>query len=662
MKKYKRILGMIFLCVLLMIVVGTVFGWELFPKKGVERDVVVKENVFVITEDMESFLTEVTGDALVFNKDVGCSEGDVLVAGISDVAPDGFIRKVISISEINGMFKYKTEYAVLTDVFEEAHIIKTFAVTKEEVRDIDDINNGVMSLKMISSGDVIAQSLGFGDLSNMNHQNMSSAKIKSSKNGLGIILELDEEIGNSLKVNGKVEVNTYLELKIDIEHGEIDFGMAVHTNTSGELFVGCQEELFDKDDKDDFNGEYEKELIKKSLPNIQFAIGPVPVVITNDFKLTTEISTQLEGQIGTTVGVNTERVSGFEYSSKSGTIREINEKKYLDKGMEWKTEAKASGELEAGVYAHLITKLYGSTGTDLSLGIAGSIEGELGLGVGENFSQPLYGNLKLSISPKVSGKIVVTVPIVDYNLVETEILKVSLPAFWEKEWAVPNPMLLAMKNGDFSAFAGNYIATPENQDVYGGGQKLNPLKLEKDGSISGGGSYYREKFYPTTKPIAVKENEDGTYKCTLDENSYYIIYPVGVMEENEYAIENQAYLRDVVYIRCFVYDYDGEGLDVTYYSDVIENIVVDYEGDDWISVNDITAKIGEKFISGTGIEYEVIGTEQNEESGRMRIIFKSKDDKKWMVTNLPAWEWDRRTGIWYYEIWEYKSSPNYKAD
>lgn len=440
MKKTKIIL--IILCIIL---VGVLLATSIFLiRNHNEADdnnkIIVKDNVNIITTKDELQPLDVTDDSIIFNYDPGYEVGDIVVAGIIDAAPNGFIRRITDVSIESEDYCYATEYAVLTEVFEEAHIIKTFAVTDEEVRDVEEIDNNVMSLNLSSTADdAIVQSLVYAENKNVNVIQTSETKIKPSENGLGVVVELSENVGENLEISGQVEVNTYFELKIDIEDGEIEFGMAIHTDTSGELFVGIQEELFNKDDKDNFNGEYEKEIISKALPNIQFAIGPVPVVITNDFELSAEISAQLEGQIGTTVGVDAQRVSGFEYSSKTNEVKEINEKEYLSDGMGWKTEASASGSLEAGIYAHLVTKLYGSSGTDLAVGIAGDLSGKLAAGIDDKFEPIVYGKLSLSIGPKASGKIVVTTPVIDYELLETEILKVTLPAFWEKEWETPGP-------------------------------------------------------------------------------------------------------------------------------------------------------------------------------------------------------------------------------
>ena len=291
------------------------------------------------------------------------------------------------------------------------------------------------------------------------------------------------------------------------------------------------------------------------------------------------------------------------------------------------------------------------------MGIAGNVEGELALS--DNEASTLYGNLLLSIVPQVRGKIVVTIPVIDYSLIETELMKVSLPSFWEKDWKVLDPILEAMKKGDFSYFAGTYVATPEANDSAGGGKKLNPLELKKNGALSGGHAYYTKDFYVHTPPISVEKREDGTYVCTLDKNSYYIIYLEGVIEKRDYILENQSYLKDVIYIRCFVFD--GGVLDLTYYSDSIENIVTDFKGDDWVSQKSYTEEIGKKFISGTGIEYKVVAIENNFDAGggRTRTILETQDGKRWMISNLPNFDYDQRTGITYFNIYKYKSHPDY---
>lgn len=655
MGKKKKIIITIVSIILIIALVVSIIAIAIYKKSN---DIILYDNVKIITQnDTDKIPSEVKEKELVFDNNQNFSNGDVIVAGILPTSPNGFIRKVISTDTKNGKYVVKTSYACLTDVFKKAKIYETFAVTENEVKNIESINNGVMNVSLSNNLNNSFTQLAINNEEDTNTN--SNIEIKPSENGLGLVVNITDEVGKNLQLSGQIELTTYIEAKIEIDNGNIDFGLATHTDTNGSLFVGIKKQLFNKNDTDKFNGEYKKDLFNTSLPNFEFVVGTVPIVITNDFELFAAISTQLEGQIGTTVGISSERTSGFEYSSETGNIKEINERKYLSDGLEWKTETKANGNFEAGIYAGIVTKLYGSTGTALSLGIVGDVNGEAGLGVNENLIPTLYGELSLSVSPKISGKIVVSFPVVDHNLIEAELFKIKLPAFWEKKFSVPDPMLIAMKKGNFSCFAGTYIATPEAVNSYGGGDDIQPLILNKDGSLSGGGFSYMKNVYPNSKPISVEKKEDGTYVCTLSKNTYYTIYPKGTIKDNAYTLKNQSYLKNVVYINCFVYD--GGAIDIDYYSDSIKDVITDYDGDDWVSIKKFKYdKVGQQFISGTGIKYKVIGIENNFDKGggRIKVILESNDKKQWIVSNIPAYLTDTRTKIDYYNIYKYNNGSN----
>ncbi len=121
--------------------------------------------------------------------------------------------------------------------------------------------------------------------------------------------------------------------------------------------------------------------------------------------------------------------------------------------------------------------------------------------------------------------------------------------------------------GDFSRYAGTYIARESDNDAYGGGEKLADLKLHADGTVSGGRpSYCVDDPYPANKPISVAKNEDGSYLCVLADNDgvedKYYIYPKGVADD---YIGDDTFLLDTVYIRYM--RIDGGVLDIVYYKD-----------------------------------------------------------------------------------------------
>ena len=477
MNKRRYVISVIFLIVILSLIVL----W--FTGENDDTGVKLNDNVYILDSEVEVEFhpISVTEETIVFDFVPQYKSGDIIVSGMSEVAPSGFIRKIISVSEMNGIVTYQTENAGLIDVFEEAHVVKVFAITESDVWDIQEYDDDIMSLGISTEKENFLKQPIYMKITNSDANVKKPVEVKPSKDGVGIVVEIEDEIRENLEIKGEVKLENYLELKLDIEDNEVEFGMALHTDTNGEIFLGCQKELFDKDGNDDVDGEYEKKLVEKSLPNVEFMIGIVPVVITNAFEMSIEVSAQLEGEIGTTVGVSAERVTGFEYSSREGIIKEINERKYISDGVKWDTRAKAEGELETGIYVHLISKLYDSTGTDLSVGIAGDVRGEVALGINEKLEPVLYGNVNACVRPNVNGKLVVETPIIDKYLeevvskhsekevdepwMEAEILKVKLPAFWENEWRVADPMLSAMQKGNFSCFAGKYIATQEDNDT-----------------------------------------------------------------------------------------------------------------------------------------------------------------------------------------------------
>ena len=72
----------------------------------------------------------------------------------------------------------------------------------------------------------------------------------------------------------------------------------------------------------------------------------------------------------------------FIYDSKTNKVKEIKdpkEQKDISDGIEWSTIASAKGDASAGIDIHLITKIYGTCGGDISAGIFGNASGEVSL-------------------------------------------------------------------------------------------------------------------------------------------------------------------------------------------------------------------------------------------------------------------------------------------
>lgn len=151
---------------------------------------------------------------------------------------------------------------------------------------------------------------------------------------------------------------------------------------------------------------------------------------------------------------------------------------------------------------------------------------------------------------------------------EEESGALSLPAVTAPvdELSEGDAVLFALQQGDFSQFAGTYQAGENDNNGYGGGEPLEPLVLQDNGVITGGGAWYSSDPYPASEPISVEKREDGSYLCqiTFFDNaaqSYFLIYPEGVVGEYTAGLDTQ-FLTDTLYIECL--HIDGGVMDVVY--------------------------------------------------------------------------------------------------
>ena len=109
-KKRKRII-IVSIILAITIIIGIVF---IIASKNT-NDVKVYDNVYIITkeESQKNIPIEVTDDKLIFNKDQHYSKDDIIVSGITDTAPNGFMRKVVKTDIINNQYIVETTYACL---------------------------------------------------------------------------------------------------------------------------------------------------------------------------------------------------------------------------------------------------------------------------------------------------------------------------------------------------------------------------------------------------------------------------------------------------------------------------------------------------------------------------------------------------------------------
>lgn len=406
-KRNKRIFWVVVLLVLVSVSTLSVLGYKKsHNNKDKDENNVVKDNVKIITEESDKQPILVEDDKITFDSNPRYKKGDVIVSGITSSAPNGFIRNVTGVQKTKEKYIIQTEPAVLTDVFEKAHIYKRIELAESQnesesyhIKNMNAVTNELQSSNIL-------------------------CKTEDEDNGTDYMFGKSfEEKEDPVSLSGEAGTSAWVEVSIDIVHGDIKCGIAIRTKEGAKASLECSAS---------YSKELEKQLLTKKLPDYQFIVAGIPIVVTNELEIYTEAEINLEGNIGVSYELTAETTQGFNYNSKTGKVEEINQVTCESDGLQWNTIS-ISGDTSMGSSVHLITKLYDASGMDMSLKIAGKAEGEAKVTTNKELDG-YAGSLDLSIVPEIKGEIVVDTPVFDKNLLKQPLFEAALKPLWEKHW------------------------------------------------------------------------------------------------------------------------------------------------------------------------------------------------------------------------------------
>lgn len=426
MKRKNVLLGTVIAIVLILMISVVVVAVQNGNKKKKDTgEIIVKDHVYTITEgnEFENALSDVSENQLVFDKNLKYKKGDIIVAGIIDEARDGFIRKVIKTEKKDDRYIVETEPAFLTDVFEKAHVVKTIRLTENGVKESDENSPQVSSDNPSSALKKVSKEENT-DYSVMKLSDTDNEEEEDKDLGASFHTSFEEDINNITTIRGEAGFDIWLELELEIANGDIVFGIVAKNETGAELHLTCSEEM---------EKEIERVVFQKRLPRYEFKVSGIPIVLTNELETVLGAGAEMEGSIEIDFDVSSQNAYGFIYDSRKGKVSEIKEDNSDTNGLNWNTAVQVTGTGTADVSLHLITKLYGSTGVDMGIGVQGKATGEAKLSAKPDIGG-YAGRLELAIAPKVDGTLVVEVPVIDEKLAEQELFEKELKPFWEEEW------------------------------------------------------------------------------------------------------------------------------------------------------------------------------------------------------------------------------------
>ena len=421
----KKILRTIIVFVVVFVaMLIVILGYNKLQDRNKQKeDTIVKKNVKVITSETnkEKQPVSVTDDSIIFNLNPGYKKGDVIVSGITSTSKNGFIRKVIGIENKGDNCVIKTEPAVLTDVFEKAQIYKRIKLTEEGNKSVsysigkDGNNDDVRVQNAMSEIDNSYRTIMLADKKETDDENNGTEYVFGQK---------FEKESDPFTISGETGFDVWLDIKIEIKHGNITCGMAIKSKEEGKILLKCGK---------DWNKEKEWGLWEKSLPNYEFVVAGIPIVVTNKLELNAEAGAELEGNIGLSYELTSETTTGFEFKSKTGKVKEIKEIDYDSDGLQWETIS-VSGEASAKIAIHYISKLYGCSGIDVSAGISGKAEGEANQTANTDLEGGYAGSLDLSINPEIQGELIVDIPVFAEDLKKQPLFEAKMKPLWSKHW------------------------------------------------------------------------------------------------------------------------------------------------------------------------------------------------------------------------------------
>ena len=186
--------------IIVVLVIGFI-GYSFINNNKQDDQTVIKENVISLTDEKQKAyqLLNVFNNQLIVQDNPHYEKGDVLVSGITDLTPNGFIRKVVQVKKEKNQYVVETTNGLLADVFETANISKKLYLTEDGV--VDNKNENVVYKQHPS-----IQYL----------KNEKKDKVESN-----FKYETDEKV----ELEGKVAFKPWIDLSIKITHGNIQFNI-----------------------------------------------------------------------------------------------------------------------------------------------------------------------------------------------------------------------------------------------------------------------------------------------------------------------------------------------------------------------------------------------------------------------------------------------------
>ena len=366
-------------------------------------------------------------DSVTLSSLDGLTSESILAAGVTDATPDGMLRHVdVDAAEPtdDGAYRVPTTQAALTDAIEYCDVTFTATLTDEGTYEVRDVSAGgdagqgeaIIQQAYAASANPVDIQPAYADGASDVDVNWKDALPRFDEDGF--------KVGSknlfSYEKNGlEASAGDVLILSMKIENKTIEMSVVNHLVADAEYGLHGGEEFNAVDaENPDADGSEPVTIFSKDLRPIEFAVGPVPVVITNNIKADLDVQAALDAG-AFSIGGSIDKTFGFLYSSESG-LHAVNEDASKTPGYTVElNDIRAELSLSSKVAVHYTGKLYDVAGPELSAGLAGESTASLHRlaadAPAEGFTIPgvdgsFAGNMSVKLFVPISGSFKLEVP------------------------------------------------------------------------------------------------------------------------------------------------------------------------------------------------------------------------------------------------------------
>lgn len=438
-------------------------------------DTVVNPDAVVVDpNDPANPVTGLTSDTVTFANEPSFGINKVIVSGIGDAAPQGFIRRVIAIDYAAAGWVVTTKPATLTEVFEQAKVDESPKLTDSQTtveppdsmpdddyefvgdsskvitiakdngssashqyqlsralpqmdassadrpQPLDDDDNFVAKVEC----EVVIKGDGKGDLVDKDKQEVKvcaddedANKFLEKSRGLSIALEAAlSKLGVDFKLNIETHWEWFLP-KPELKYFKVAATGNVDASIAAKAFYNVETKI-----KPIKLGS----LIKEPLP---IFVGPIPIITLLDVPISFIADASVEASFKISWNWNKYFEVGKEYkNNRWHDVKVFENSKKPEESVPCQVLAHADGEFkfepQAGLRFEPSLMIYDIAGPEITLDVtAGLIAGKVSWNAAQG------GKIEATIGVKFTGegKIEATVPVIDYKLADIKILHFEAP-------------------------------------------------------------------------------------------------------------------------------------------------------------------------------------------------------------------------------------------